>query len=144
MVTNLQLVSIPPAAKTQNSANVKIYLDREQRGVAEMLDRFMKLVSLASMKDDDKNGVSSAVKEHAAAQGLAMEVESAALVKTAQDLLQLTRELKELWLFGPLREIGEGEGEGSMDIDSVKVGEMADKILRKDAESKNPAFGLDP
>jgi hypothetical protein len=45
--------------------------------------------------------------------------------------------MKELWLFGPLRGIGEGEGEGKMDEDSVKVGEMVEEILRKDAESTN-------
>lgn len=42
-----------------------------------------------------------------------------------------------MWLFGPLREIGEGEGEGSMNEDSQIVGEMVEKLLRKDAESGN-------
>jgi hypothetical protein len=51
--------------------------------------------------------------------------------------LQLTRELKELWLFGPLRDIGEGEGEGKMDEDSLKVGKIVEHILRNDAESAN-------
>ena len=59
-------------------------------------------------------------------------------MKAAEDLLRLSREMKELWLFGPLRGIGEGEGEGSMDVDAVKVGEMVERLLRKDAESDNP------
>ncbi|KAF4638051.1 hypothetical protein G7Y89_g6 [Cudoniella acicularis] len=143
MAQEVQLVTQPATTTTRpsNTTNTRAYLDREQRGVAEMLDRFMKLVSLASMKDDEKENVTSAVKEHAAAQSLAMEVETAALVKTTQDLLQLSRELKELWLFGPLRDIGEGEGEGSMDVDSVRVGQLAENILRKDAESTNAASG---
>ena len=52
-------------------------------------------------------------------------------VRAAEELLQLTRELKEMWLFGPLRGIGEGEGEGRMDEDSKKVGEMVEALLRK-------------
>jgi hypothetical protein len=43
----------------------------------------------------------------------------------------LTRELKEMWLFGPLRGIGEGEGEGKMDEDSKQVGAIVDTILKK-------------
>jgi hypothetical protein len=46
----------------------------------------------------------------------------------------LTRELKEMWLFGPLRGIGEGEGEGKMDDDSKKVGEMVDTLLKRNSE----------
>jgi hypothetical protein len=61
-------------------------------------------------------------------------------VTAAEDLLQLTRELKEMWLFGPLRGIGEGEGEGTMDDDSRQVGEMVEAVLRKDAESENSRF----
>jgi hypothetical protein len=43
----------------------------------------------------------------------------------------LTRELKEMWLFGPLRGIGDGEGEGKMDEDSQRVGEMVEALLKK-------------
>ncbi|EHL01412.1 putative Mediator of RNA polymerase II transcription subunit 22 [Glarea lozoyensis 74030] len=110
-------------------------LNREGKYTADMLTRFRNLVMLAnSQKSADDNG-SKASREVAASEALAMEVETRALVRAAEDLLQLTREMKELWLFGPLREIGEGEGEGKMDEDSVKVGEMVEQILRKDAES---------
>ena len=52
-------------------------------------------------------------------------------VRAAEDLLQLTRELKEMWLFGPLRDIGEGEGEGKMDDDAKKVGELVEALLKR-------------
>lgn len=55
-------------------------------------------------------------------------------IRSTEDLLQLTRELKELWLFGTLRGIGDGVGEGSMDDDSKKVGEMVEALLKKQAE----------
>ncbi|RDL30173.1 uncharacterized protein BP5553_10451 [Venustampulla echinocandica] len=112
-----------------NTANKLLsFKDREQRAVAEMLSRFRNLVSLSSMKDNDG---ASATKEVAAGQAFALEVESVALVRAAEDLLQLSRELKEMWLFGPLRGIGEGEGGETIDEDSKKVGEIAEALLRK-------------
>jgi hypothetical protein len=39
-----------------------------------------------------------------------------------------------LWLFGTLRGIGEGVGDGNMDEDSKKVGEMVEALLEKEAE----------
>jgi hypothetical protein len=53
-------------------------------------------------------------------------------VRAAEDLLKLTRELKEMWLFGQLRGVGEGEGEGKMDEDSVNVKEIIERLLEKD------------
>lgn len=47
----------------------------------------------------------------------------------------MTRELKEMWLFGALRKIGEGEEEGSMAEDSEKVLEMVQTLL-KDARER--------
>jgi hypothetical protein len=56
-------------------------------------------------------------------------------IAAAEDLLELTRELKEMWLFGPLRRIHEGEGEGKMDQDSKVVGGLIEEILQKQLES---------
>ncbi|KAG4440106.1 hypothetical protein IFR05_004403 [Cadophora sp. M221] len=104
-------------------------IDREERTVAALLTRFKALVTLAAEPVQD-----GATKEVAAAHGLQMEVEGSALVRATEDLLQLTRELKELWLFGPLRGIKEGEGEGQIDVDSQKVGELVEAVLKKAGE----------
>lgn len=53
----------------------KIYSDRKERAVADLLTRFKNLVSLAASPVED-----GATKEVAAAQGFVMEVESTALV----------------------------------------------------------------
>jgi hypothetical protein len=52
--------------------------------------------------------------------------------------LQLTRELKELWLAGPLRKIGEGEDDDKMAEDSKKVREIVEDILKKASRLKSP------
>lgn len=43
--------------------------------------------------------------------------------------MKLTREMKELWLFGPIRGIGEKEIEGKMDEDSKKVGAEVHELI---------------
>lgn len=37
-----------------------------------------------------------------------------------------------MWLFGQLRAIGEGEGEGKMDEDSVAVKQMIEGLLERE------------
>jgi hypothetical protein len=51
----------------------------------------------------------------------------------------LSRELKELWLAGPLREIGEDEEDNKMVEDAKKVGEMVDGVLKRASELKEGA-----
>ncbi len=55
-------------------------------------------------------------------------------VRASEDLLQLSRELKELWLFGPLRKVGEGTIDTKMDEDAAKVGALLESLLQKQAE----------
>jgi Surfeit locus protein 5 subunit 22 of Mediator complex len=62
------------------------------------------------------------------------EADYSSQVKEAEDLLKLTRELKELWLAGPLRGIGEGERDGDMADNAKKVQELIDGITRKARE----------
>ncbi|THV52989.1 hypothetical protein BGAL_0062g00050 [Botrytis galanthina] len=109
--------------------------DRQERAIAALLIRFQNLVKLAALPTED-----AFTKETAAAEGLRMEVESNALTSAAEDLLKLTRELKECWIFGSLRGIGEGEGDGEMETDSKKVAELIEKQLEKKHEQeKNKA-----
>jgi hypothetical protein len=60
-------------------------------------------------------------------------------VQAAEDLLQLTRELKELWLAGPLRDIGEDEEDGKMAEDAKKVSDMVNGILKQASELRQGA-----
>jgi hypothetical protein len=49
-------------------------------------------------------------------------------ITAAEELLMFSRELKELWLFGQLRDLGEGEGEGDIEENAKKVGEMVQAL----------------
>ncbi|TVY54496.1 hypothetical protein LSUE1_G010088 [Lachnellula suecica] len=121
--------SFAPARPKNKTDKSSAFIDREERAIANMLTRYRNLVQLATMKNED-----GATQEVAATQAFAMEAETAALVRGAEDLLRLSRELKELWLFGSLRDVGEGEGEGKIDEDAAKVGEILKEKLRADAE----------
>lgn len=56
------------------------YLDREQKGTADMLTRFRALVMLANKQGVEDDDGSRATREMAASEALGMEVESRALV----------------------------------------------------------------
>jgi len=118
---------LPSPSKTAPTNYLK---ERESGTIVELLTRFKNLIDLAAKPVEE-----GATKEVAAAQAFEMECESSALVRASEDLLQLTRELKELWLFGPLRGIKEGEGEGKMDEDSTKVGQMVEALLKHTSEA---------
>jgi hypothetical protein len=124
----------------------KALADRSNTHVAAILTRFTNLVQLCMAPEDD-----AATLETQASRSLQIEVgwqglvrlcwdyiwiraENGSQVKEAEDLLKLTRELKELWLAGPLRDIGEGEGDGDMVENAKKVQELLDGITKKARE----------
>lgn len=48
----------------------------------------------------------------------------------------MTRELKELWLFGPLRGLGEGEEETVLDENAKMVGQMVEEVKKLQARAE--------
>ncbi|KFY20507.1 hypothetical protein V491_03663 [Pseudogymnoascus sp. VKM F-3775] len=120
----------PPTA-LRSSANLRTgpstneLMEREQGIVDAMLLRFKNIIELATTNKGD------VTSEVAAAQAFQTNVETQALIRAAQDLLSLTREMKELWLFGPLRGLGEGEEGGSIDDNSKRVVEMVEAMIQE-------------
>ncbi|KFY63015.1 hypothetical protein V496_04287 [Pseudogymnoascus sp. VKM F-4515 (FW-2607)] len=100
-------------------------MEREQGIVDAMLLRFKNIIELATTNKGD------VTSEVAAAQAFQTNVETQALIRAAQDLLSLTREMKELWLFGPLRGLGEGEEGDSIDDNSKRVVEMVEAMIQE-------------
>ncbi|KAH8902515.1 hypothetical protein BR93DRAFT_972581 [Coniochaeta sp. PMI_546] len=118
----------PGSDLASTEATAQSLRDREERLIAEILANFRNLVMLAT----EPIG-SSASAGQAAYSSMAMEIETKGLIKSAEDLLQLTRLLRELWIIGPLRKPGEGEREAEVTIeDEVRgvvgiLGQMREK-----------------
>ncbi|KAH8595015.1 mediator complex, subunit Med22 [Bisporella sp. PMI_857] len=104
-------------------------LDRKDKNVAALMTHFKELINLASMPTED-----SSPMETAAAQALKMEMHTNGLVQAAENLLQLTREMKELWLAGPLSTFGEEQKGSDMAEDATKVGNLVQGVLSQVAK----------
>lgn len=65
-----------------------------------------------------------------------IKVETAALVRSAENLLTLTRILKESWLFGKLQTVGGSEAERRAELSAVAVGESLTRlgIVRREGD----------
>lgn len=57
-----------------------------------------------------------------------IKVETAALVRSAENILTLTRILKESWLFGKLQTVGGSEAERRAEGSAVAVGETLTRL----------------
>ncbi|KAF2804020.1 uncharacterized protein BDZ99DRAFT_526061 [Mytilinidion resinicola] len=75
----------------RNTAAMKAHILKLQ---TSLVSRFENLVATAALESTDYNTTS--------VNALHMKEESAALVRAAEDLLGLTRQMQELWLFGTL------------------------------------------
>lgn len=81
-----------------------------------LLQRFQALLDTAHDKAEGEDGPApnseapSLPPEEVASKQLDIEVGSTALIRAAEDLMVLTRGMKELWLFGGLDTVGENEG----------------------------------
>ncbi|KAA6413870.1 MAG: mediator of RNA polymerase II transcription subunit 22 [Lasallia pustulata] len=78
-------------------------LDRAGADVAQLLRQFENIIALAPVEGAHRNTT--------AVEAYQMEVATAALVRAAEDMLALTRSLKEAWLFGKLDTVGESKAE---------------------------------
>ncbi|KAJ5502928.1 hypothetical protein N7463_005802, partial [Penicillium fimorum] len=81
----------------------KELLDRVDYDISQLLQRFENIVAIAANKFDGTSHVDAAVES------FQIDVESTALIRAAEDLLALSRLMKELWLFGKLDTLGEDE-----------------------------------
>ncbi|KAJ9136853.1 hypothetical protein NKR23_g9495 [Pleurostoma richardsiae] len=98
--------------RNQQAAGTNL-LDREGRVIADVLQRFRNLTMLATDRITNKASTGTA-----AYHSMAMDLETQGMITAIEDLLALTRQLRELWVVGPLRKPGEGEREAEETIDS--------------------------
>ncbi|RYP31575.1 hypothetical protein DL767_005684 [Monosporascus sp. MG133] len=113
-------------ADDDKEADGENLLDRHNRTVAQILTRFRNVIGAAT-EPLPREG---AVLEHAALNRFTMQTEMAALITEIQNLLALNREIKALWIRGPLRKPGESDGlDAEIDRRSVAVADMYQKVM---------------
>ncbi|GFF28929.1 mediator of RNA polymerase II transcription subunit 22 [Aspergillus udagawae] len=79
------------------------HADRINANISQLLQRFENIMATATA--ENTSHTATAVETYQ------LDVESTALVRAAEDILSLTRAMKEAWLFGKLDTLGEDEAE---------------------------------
>ncbi|KAK8122613.1 hypothetical protein PG984_011283 [Apiospora sp. TS-2023a] len=79
-------------------------LDRHEKAIADILKRFLNMVVAATEPIDE-----GYTPEKASLNQMQMETETAALVKAIENLLGITREIRRLWMTGPLVSVATAE-----------------------------------
>ncbi|KAH8673462.1 hypothetical protein BX600DRAFT_455326 [Xylariales sp. PMI_506] len=100
-------------------------LDRHNMAIAEILRRFLNMVTAATASIPKDGAL-----EHAALNNMTMETETTALIAEIQKLLQITREIKALWIKGPPRKPGEDASrDAEIDGKAQVVQDLYNKVM---------------
>lgn len=105
----------------RNTANLTAYIDKLRNN---LISRFENLVATAAIERTDYNTTSY--------NALHMKDETAALIRAAEDLLSLTRQMQELWLFGQLDTLGKSAVEEKTEADARRVAELIQTLVRRE------------
>ncbi|KAL8925226.1 MAG: hypothetical protein Q9172_002331 [Xanthocarpia lactea] len=92
--------------------------ERATTNISTLIRRFENIIEY---KPGDRNA--------AAVDAYKMEVETAALIRAAEDILSLTRAMKEMWLFGKLQTVGTNEVEERAEENATGVEEGLRKLM---------------
>ncbi|EYE91675.1 RNA polymerase II mediator complex head subunit MED22 [Aspergillus ruber CBS 135680] len=85
----------------ESQPTAKALHNRINSNISQLLQRFENIMATATV--ENTSHTSTAVETYQ------LDVESTALVRAAEDILSLTRAMKETWLFGKLDTLGEDE-----------------------------------
>ncbi|XXG96416.1 tRNA pseudouridine synthase 1 [Hypoxylon texense] len=110
---------------TLRRADHRALLDRHNRAIAQILKRFSNMVMAASEALPQTGNVI----EHASINRMTMETECAGLIAEIEALLAINREIKALWIRGPLAPAGEDAArEANMDRQALAVAQLSDRV----------------
>ncbi|KAK5128020.1 hypothetical protein LTR85_005137 [Meristemomyces frigidus] len=93
----------------------------------DMIKHFNAVVGLAAAGNTDRNA--TALTQYQ------MQVETAALIRAAEDVQTLIRQLQEMWLFGQLNTVGDSKVKQQTDENA----EMVAGLLKQLAQSQQSA-----
>ncbi|EAW06388.1 RNA polymerase II mediator complex head subunit MED22 [Aspergillus clavatus NRRL 1] len=87
--------------------------NRINTNISQLLQRFENIMATATGHSTltDLSQVDNTSHTATAVETYQLDVESTALVRAAEDILALTRSMKETWLFGKLDTLGEDESD---------------------------------
>ncbi|KAF1822221.1 uncharacterized protein K489DRAFT_401983 [Dissoconium aciculare CBS 342.82] len=98
----------------------------------ELILRYGNIIAAVSNSTDpattaalDSDRTSTAIAQHQ------IQVSTAGLVKAAEDLQTLIRQLQEFWLFGQLNTLGDGAVKAETDRDSEAVAKTIAELLER-------------
>ncbi|KAJ5234719.1 uncharacterized protein N7469_003887 [Penicillium citrinum] len=96
-----EVVELSEQPEMDSQVTPKALHTRINTDISQLLQRFENIMATATAQNTTHT--STAVETYQ------LDVESTALVRAAEDILSLTRTMKEMWLFGKLDTIGEDE-----------------------------------
>ncbi|KAI9702595.1 MAG: hypothetical protein M1836_001075 [Candelina mexicana] len=127
-------------------------IERVDVSVAQLAQRFENIIALAPVRDlkqllsspppSNHFQISAPERNATAVDAYQLEVETAALIRAAEDILTLTRSLKEMWLFGQLDTIGESKFNERTEEAARGVLEGLQKVVEMREKGLNPDAGI--
>ncbi|KAI9691571.1 MAG: hypothetical protein M1822_007642 [Bathelium mastoideum] len=105
----------------QSLRNSPALLARIDTATQQLIRRFENLIGLASVEKVDRNST--------ALNALEIDVETAALIRGAEDLTTLIRQMQEVWLFGELNTIGKSETQQKTEENTIAVAQLLEKLM---------------
>ncbi|KAF2144108.1 uncharacterized protein K452DRAFT_357038 [Aplosporella prunicola CBS 121167] len=107
-----------------NQRNAAALQERTNKLMAALVKRFENTLALAAPDKTDFNST--------AHKNFQMQVETAALIRAAEDILTLTRQMQELWLFGQLKTLETENRRDSREPVNARalVAEVEERVMR--------------
>ncbi|KAF2225115.1 hypothetical protein BDZ85DRAFT_88664 [Elsinoe ampelina] len=91
-----------------------------------LIKRFENLVEMAEIKRTDRN--TTALLEYR------IQVETTGLVRTAEEILALTRQMQEMWLFGHLNTLEVSDMQDKVDTQAQEIAALLKQLTDVDTQ----------
>ncbi|GAP87689.1 putative mediator of RNA polymerase ii transcription subunit 22 protein [Rosellinia necatrix] len=117
-------------------------MDRHNKIMAAILTRFRNMVLAAT----EPLPTAAAIPQ-ASLNAMTMNNEVSALIKEVENLLALTREIKQLWIAGPLRKPGDADEKSrdkEMDEKAFQVSKLYNRLVELQSENTKNATQQTP
>lgn len=95
--------------------------------IEQILQKFQDIFDMASVKDKSKELLS--------VESLTIESDAYMIIRLCEDLLTLTRGLKEVWCLGTMKVVETTSQEVDVELVKEKFNQLIDKINQKDIEA---------